>query len=117
MRVGGGIAEHLSHAFDEFGTRGVLEPLGLVVHVVPRKTQPGDEVTLDDSMPTNQLERDRSSRLGESRAAISLGLHETEAPEPLQHSAHARGGNSEPLGYGVGAGRCVGALQFIDGLR
>ena len=59
----------------------MLEPLSLLVHVVPGKAEARDEVRLDDAVPADETERDDSTGGRQPRAAIPLSAHQAEAAE------------------------------------
>src|ERR1019366_7857136 len=74
----------------------------------------GHHKTLDDPVAPDQLQRNEAAGRGETRAAVALDRHETEASEPLEHPAHARGGDAELFGDVGGGGWFPVLLYLID---
>ena len=50
MRILRRIPHRLRHPLDQLGTRGMLQTLGLLMHIVPSITEPLREIAFDDPM-------------------------------------------------------------------
>src|SRR5215211_1805115 len=68
----------------------MLEPLGLLVDLVPAEAQRLGEVELEQAVMANDLESDPLARGGQRRTAIRLVCHEPQAGELLEHSRRGR---------------------------
>ncbi len=80
------MAEHLGDPFLETLRDRVLEPLGLVVHLVPAVPQRLLEVGLEQPVMADHLERDPASGVGEPPSPVPSVLHQPEPGEPLHHA-------------------------------
>src|SRR5262249_17857308 len=74
----------------ELRREGVLEQLRLRVHLVERKTEPVDEVSFEQAVVPNDLERALPASLRERDAAIREPLDEPELVEALRHRRRRR---------------------------
>ncbi len=65
MRAGGGVADRRQHALLEHRRHRVLEPLGLLVHLVPGDPEDVGEEALDQAVAADDLLGLALARLGE----------------------------------------------------
>jgi len=68
----------------------VLEPVGLVVHVVDVEPEGLGEVELDQAVVADHLERDLLARRRQPGAAVGLVLDQPERSELLDHRRRGR---------------------------
>jgi hypothetical protein len=117
VRVERRIAQRSGHAVDQLVRRGVLQPLGLGVHAVPRIAEHRREVALDDAVAAQRAQRGAAPRVGEPHAAVALVLEQPLLGEPPHHAAHARRRDAEALGERVRRCDAAAPLQVVDRLQ
>src|SRR5690348_15397755 len=117
VRIDRRLADRRRHAIDELVRCRMLQPLGLVVHEIPRVAERAREVRLDHAMAANRAERHASPFFRELHAAIALVLEQALIGEATHHPAHRCGRDLEPLRDVGGRGRAARALDLVDHLE
>src|SRR5438067_1415936 len=95
----------------------VLEPLGLVVDLIPAVTEHLDEEHLHQPVVADELKGDPPAFAGQLLAAVPVVLDQALGAELGDHLAHRRRGDAEPLGEVAGRDRTLVSMQLIQGLE
>src|SRR5262245_13384690 len=96
VRIVRRMAERLVDPFLELLRERVLEPVGLVVHVVDIQAEGLGEIELEQPVVADHLQRDALAVSGELDAAVPLVPRKPEGGQLLDHRARGRVGDAEP---------------------
>ena len=66
----------------------MLQPLRLVVHLIPAVAERLDQVALQQAMVADHFQGDPFAGLGQLHAPVALVLHQPELAETLDHVGH-----------------------------
>jgi hypothetical protein len=91
VRAGLGVADGLSDVGLEARRHRVLQPLGLLVHVVPRDADDVGQEALDQAVAAGDLLRLATPLLREGDRAVAGARDVAVALEPAEHLVHRRG--------------------------
>ena len=95
MGVVGRVTERVGDALLEAFGDGVFEPLGLVMHFVPRVPQCLLEIGFQEAVVADHLQCHPATGAGESHAPIALMLYQSQGGEPLDHPGDRCGPHPE----------------------
>ena len=119
MRVARRLAELGGDVLEQVVGDGVLELLGLVVHLVPAHAELLDEQRLEQAVATHHgAAQAAGPASGQAHAAVAHVLDETVAGETLHHLGHRGRRHRETLGELAGGDGLAGLrLQKVDRLQ
>ena len=103
MRVVGRVPHGLGNPSLELLRNHVLEPLRLLVDLIPAVTQHLYEEGLEKSVVAKHLQRHPSPGIGQTDASVPGVLNQTELGEPAHHFGHRRRSHTEPRCQRLGA--------------
>ena len=117
MRVVRGEAERLVDPLLELLADHVLEPVGLVVHVVDVKPERAREVELEQSVVADHLHRNLFPRSGQPHTPVRSVLDEPKCGELLHHGARRGGRDLLPAGERSDGDTVAVGLQVVERLQ
>ncbi|ELU61131.1 hypothetical protein PCS70012_02324, partial [Streptococcus pneumoniae PCS70012] len=107
VRIGRRLSQLGVDALDHRVGDGVLETFGLVVDLLPRIPQGGDEEGLQQSVPAHHRDRVRAPLRGEGDGFVGLVLDEPLGGQSLDGVGDVGGGGPHPRRQGCGGDRRV----------
>jgi hypothetical protein len=119
MPVGAGarVTDSGHHALLERRRHRVLEPLGLLVHVVPRDAEDVGQEALDQPVPAHDRGGVVAAAVGEEEGLVGLAGDVAVALQAADHLVHGGGGQVHgPREVGAGH-RQPGLLEPVDPLQ
>ncbi len=117
VRAGRRVADGGAHALLELRRHRVLEPLRLLVHVVPRNAQHVGQEALDQAVPADDPLRVPESLLREADRLVGSARDVAVPLEPPDHLVHRRGGELHRAGDVRARHREPGLLEPEDDLE
>ena len=103
MRIAGRMSELGVDAGEHPVGHGVLEHLGLVVHLVPAVAEFADEEGLHEPVPADHRQRGRPTGVGQRHRAVLLVIDETLIGQLADGLRGGARGHPDPLGQQLGA--------------
>ena len=117
MRVEVGPPEELEDPLLHPLRDDVLEPLRLVVHLIPGIAEDLDQEHLQQSVMADQLEGDPPALLRQLLSPIAVVHNEAVLDEAPDHLADRRGGDAQALRELAGRHRSAIAVKVVKGLE
>lgn len=102
VRVRCGMAEPDGDRLDEFVRSGVLQGLGVMVHIVPGEVEAGREEQFEESMAADDAEREMLSFCRQRGAVVGPVDDEVPGVHPFQHRGNGPGRDMETFREGSG---------------
>ena len=107
----------LGHAVHESIRGGVLEALGLFVHILPAESKVLYQVRFNDPVAPQDLQRLAAPGAREPNAAVRFVFQEPVLGKPADHAAHRRRLHVQHPGELAGSGGLTALVEGIDSLE